>query len=216
MKVTKIGGKGSIFDQFMAEIREENIQLDRMRFRRNLQRSGEILAYELSKELDYDSEDIQTPLGIASVPTMHEQPVIVSIMRAGLPMHEGMLNYFDHADSAFVGGYRKYEKNDSFDILIDYITCPALDNRVLIICDPMLATGQSMVLTYKELLAYGKPKQIHIATLIASREGIEHLDKYMPDNANLWVGDIDDELTVKSYIVPGLGDAGDLVFGAKE
>lgn len=216
MKVNKIGGKGSLFDQFIAEIREENIQLDRLRFRRNLQRTGEVLAYEISKELNFENEDIQTPLGIASVPTMQEQPVIISILRAGLPMHEGMLNYFDHADSAFVGGYRKYEKNDSFDILIDYVTCPDIENRIVIMCDPMLATGQSMVLTYKELLSHGKPKQVHLATLIASKEGIEHLEKFMPENSTLWVGAIDDELTVKSYIVPGLGDAGDLVFGEKE
>jgi uracil phosphoribosyltransferase len=215
MKVTTIGGKGSLLDQYLAEIRDENIQLDRMRFRRNIQRSGEILAYEISKNLDFEAEDIQTPLGIASVPTMQDQPVIASILRAGLPMHDGMLNYFDHADSAFVAGYRKYEKNDSFDIQIDYITCPNLDKRVLILCDPMLATGQSLVLTYKQLMAYGAPRYTYIATLIASREGIEYVEKFLPDNVSLWVGAVDDELTVKSYIVPGLGDAGDLAFGEK-
>jgi len=215
MKVTTIGGKGSLLDQYLAEIRDENIQLDRMRFRRNIQRSAEIFAYEISKNLDFEAEDIQTPLGIASVPTMQDQPVIASILRAGLPMHDGMLNYFDHADSAFVAGYRKYEKNDSFDIQIDYITCPDLDKRVLILCDPMLATGQSLVLTYKQLVAYGAPRYTHIATLIASREGIEYVEKFLPDNVSLWVGAVDDELTVKSYIVPGLGDAGDLAFGEK-
>ena len=216
MKVHNFGGNGSLLDQYMAEIRDENIQLDRLRFRRNMQRVAEILAYELSKSLQYENEDIQTTLGIASVPTMKEQPVIASILRAGLPMHEGFLNFFDHADSAFVAGYRKYEKNDDFDIQIDYVTTPPLDNRVLIICDPMLATGQSMVLTYKNLIRYGRPSETHIVSLIASREGIEHLEKYLSEDVSLWVGAIDDELTVKSYIVPGLGDAGDLAFGQKE
>ncbi len=216
MKIINLGGKGSLLDQYMAEIRDETIQLDRLRFRKNLERASQIFAYEISKTLPFSDEEVQTTLGIANVPTMKEQPVIASILRAALPMHDGFLNFFDHADSAFVAGYRKYEKNESFDIQIDYITAPSLDKRILIMCDAMLATGQSIVLSYKGLIKHGKPKHTHIATLIATREGIEHLEKYMPDNdISLWVAAIDDELTVKSYIVPGLGDAGDLAFGSK-
>ncbi|HOE04281.1 MAG TPA: uracil phosphoribosyltransferase [Bacteroidales bacterium] len=217
MKIVNLGGKGTLLDQFLAEIRDEAIQLDRMRFRKNLARTANIFAYEISKALPFNDEEIQTPLGVAIVPTMKEQPVIASVLRAGLPMHEGFLSFFDHADSAFIAGYRKYEKNETFDIQIDYITSPGIEKRFLIICDPMLATGQSMELTYKGMLKHGKPKHTHIAALIASKEGIEHLQKYLPDNeVTIWVAAIDDELTVKSYIVPGLGDAGDLAFGSKE
>lgn len=217
MKIVNLGGKGTLLDQYLAEIRDEAIQLDRMRFRKNMARAGNIFAYEISKALPFSDEEIQTPLGVAVVPTMKEQPVIASVLRAGLPMHEGFLSFFDHADSAFIAGYRKYEKNETFDIQIDYITSPSLEKRFLILCDPMLATGQSMELTYKGLLKHGKPKHTHIAVLIASKEGIEHLQKYLPDNeVTIWVAAIDDELTVKSYIVPGLGDAGDLAFGLKE
>jgi len=217
MKINNLGGKGTLLDQYLAEIRDESIQLDRMRFRRNMQRASEIFAYEISKALPFRDEEIQTPLGIAIVPTMKEQPVIASVLRAGLPMHEGLLSFFDHADSAFIAGYRKYENNDTFDIQIDYITTPNIEKRYLIVCDPMLATGQSMVLTCKGLQKHGKPKHTHIAVLIASKEGIEHLQKYLPNaETTLWIGAIDDELTVKSYIVPGLGDAGDLAYGMKE
>jgi len=217
MKIVNLGGKGTLIDQYMAEIRDEAIQLDRMRFRKNMQRAANIFAYEISRALPFSDEEIQTPLGVAMVPTMKEQPVVASVLRAGLPMHEGMLEFYDHADSAFIAGYRKYENNDTFDIQIDYITSPSIEKRFLIICDPMLATGQSMVLAYRGLLKHGKPRHTHIAIMIASKEGLEHLQKYLPDNEiTIWVGAVDDELTVKSYIVPGLGDAGDLAYGLKE
>lgn len=216
MKLNILGGKGSLLDQFIAEIRDHQIQQDRLRFRTNLMRSGEIMAYEISKNLNFSDEEITTSLGIATVPTLKEQPVITTILRAGLPYHQGFLNYFDHADNAFIAGYRKYNKNGSFEIKIDYVTAPSIENRVVIINDPMLASGGSIELAYKGLLNYGKPKHVHIATIIASKDGLDYIEKILPENMiTVWAGAIDDELTVKSYIVPGLGDAGDLAFGPK-
>ncbi len=215
--IINLSSSNSIFNQFIAEIRDEKIQKDRMRFRRNLKRTGEIFAYEISKKLNYDIQDIQTPLGIAKVPILNEQPVLATILRAGLPLHQGLLNVFDNADNAFVSAYRKYEKDGHFDIKIEYASCPNLENKTLIISDPMLASGYSMELSYKALMKHGKPKHIHIVTLIASKEGISFLKKKLNfNNITLWVGAIDDELTAKSYIVPGLGDAGDLAYGEKE
>ncbi len=216
MKVNVIGGKGSLLDQFISEIRDHQIQQDRLRFRTNLTRVGEIMAYEISKNLSFVDEEITTSLGIATVPTLKEQPIITTILRAGLPYHQGFLNYFDHADNAFIAGYRKYDKSGAFEVKIDYLTAPSIDNRVLIITDPMLASGGSIELAFKGLLNFGKPKQVHIATIIASKDGLEYVEKTLPESMiTVWVGAIDDELTVKSYIVPGLGDAGDLAYGPK-
>ncbi len=215
--IINLSSSNSVFNQFIAEIRDEKIQKDRMRFRRNLKRTGEIFAYEISKKLNYDIQDIQTPLGIAKVPILNEQPVLATILRAGLPLHQGLLNIFDNADNAFVSAYRKYEKDGHFDIKIEYASCPNLENKILVISDPMLASGYSMELSYKALMKHGKPKHTHIVTLIASKEGISFLKKKLNfNNITLWVGAIDDELTAKSYIVPGLGDAGDLAYGEKE
>lgn len=214
--IINLGESNSIFNHFVAEIRDEQIQRDSMRFRRNLERVGEIFAYEISKKLNYKSEDVQTALGIASVPKLTEQPVLATILRAGLPIHLGLLNAFDKAENAFISAYRRYEKDGSFDIQFEYLSCPSIENKTVILSDPMLATGASMVLAYKALLQRGKPKHTHIVSIIASKEGVDYLQKNLPmQNTTLWLGAIDDELTVKSYIVPGLGDAGDLAFGSK-
>ncbi|HNY43718.1 MAG: uracil phosphoribosyltransferase [Bacteroidota bacterium] len=216
MKLNILGGRGSLLDQFVAEIRDTQIQQDRMRFRTNLMRVGEIMAYEISKNLEFIDEEVTTSLGIATVPTLKQQPVISTILRAGLPFHQGFVNYFDHADNAFIAGYRKYNKNGTFEIKIDYITAPSIEDRIVIINDPMLASGGSIELAYKGLLNFGKPKHVHVATVIASKDGLDYVDKILPNNMiTVWTIAVDDELTVKSYIVPGLGDAGDLAFGPK-
>jgi uracil phosphoribosyltransferase len=177
---------------------------------------GEIMAYEISKNLEFIDEEVTTSLGIATVPTLKQQPVISTILRAGLPFHQGFVNYFDHADNAFIAGYRKYNKNGTFEIKIDYITAPSIEDRIVIINDPMLASGGSIELAYKGLLNFGKPKHVHVATVIASKDGLDYVDKILPNNMiTVWTIAVDDELTVKSYIVPGLGDAGDLAFGPK-
>lgn len=216
MKLNILGGRGSLLDQFVAEIRDTQIQQDRMRFRTNLMRVGEIMAYEISKNLEFIDEEVTTSLGIATVPTLKQRPVISTILRAGLPFHQGFVNYFDHADNAFIAGYRKYNKNGTFEIKIDYITAPSIEDRIVIINDPMLASGGSIELAYKGLLNFGKPKHVHVATVIASKDGLDYVDKILPNNMiTVWTIAVDDELTVKSYIVPGLGDAGDLAFGPK-
>jgi uracil phosphoribosyltransferase len=216
MKIYNLGGKGTLLDQFISEIRDYQIQQDRMRFRKNLERVGEIMAYEISKTLPFSDEDITTPLGIATVPTLKEQPIIATVLRAGVPFHQGFLNYFDHADSAFVAGYRKYDKSGEFEIKIDYISSTPLEKKILLINDPMLATGGSIELAFKGLLNYGMPKHVHIASIIASKDGLDYIERMLPESIiSVWVGAIDDELTVKSYIVPGLGDAGDLAYGKK-
>jgi uracil phosphoribosyltransferase len=204
----------TVANQFIAEMRDVNTQTDRMRFRRNMARIGEIMAYEISKILPYTMQEVETPLGIADIMLPTEQPVIASILRAGLPLHEGVLNVFDRADNAFVSAYRKHHKDGTFEINVEYLSCPPLQNRVLIIVDPMLATGASMEISIKRLLENGQPRQIHIVTAIASASGIAYIQRMLP-KAHLWVGAIDEELTAKSYIVPGLGDAGDLAFGEK-
>ncbi|MCE3258536.1 MAG: uracil phosphoribosyltransferase [Bacteroidetes bacterium] len=206
----------SIFNQFIAEIRDVNIQKDSMRFRRNMERMGEVFAYEISKTLEYNDIKTTTPLGEADCKQLKSQPVIATILRAGLPLHLGILNYLDQAQNAFVSAYRKHHKDNSFEIALEYVACPDLNNKVLILCDPMLATGASMVLTYKALLAKGTPSHTHIVTTIASKQGIDHLKAHMPTtNYTLWCGAVDEELTAHAYIVPGLGDAGDLAFGSK-
>ena len=213
--VQTIGNHNSVFNQFIAEIRDEVIQKDSLRFRRNIERMGEIMSYELSKMLIYEKREVVTSLGIANVSMIKEQPVIASILRAGLPLHQGVLNYFDRAENAFISAYRKHHKNGTFEIQLEYLASPDLTDKVLILCDPMLATGSSLVLTYKALLLRGKPKHTHIITLIASAEGLEYAKKNLPENVTIWCGAVDEELTAKAYIVPGLGDAGDLAFGKK-
>ena len=213
--VHEIGKGNSVFNQFIAELRNVNIQNDRMRFRRNLERIGEIFAYEISKTFEYEQVEVTTPLGVATASLPVQQPVIGSIMRAGLPFHHGLLNYFDQGDSAFISAYRKHHKDGSFDIHVEYVASPDLNGRNLILSDPMLATGSSMVLTYQALLRKGTPKHTHFVSVIASAEGLEYAKKHLPENSSLWIGVIDDELTAQSYIVPGLGDAGDLAYGEK-
>lgn len=204
----------SLVSNWVAELRDINIQNDRMRFRRNLERIGEVAAYEISKILPFEEKEIQTPLGIAEHKIMKEQPVLATILRAGLPLHQGLLNYFDKADNAFISAYRKHHKDGSFEISLEYISCPELENRVLIISDPMLATGASLVKTIQYLKDEGSPSAIHIVAAIACTVGIEYVKREAP-SVTIWCGDIDDELTAKGYIVPGLGDAGDLAFGTK-
>jgi len=204
----------SIANIFMAELRDVNIQKDKLRFRRNLERLGEFFAWEISKNLIYNDSDTQTPLGIAKTKALDQQPVMATILRAGLPMQQGMLNVFDRADAAFVTAYRKSNPSGTIEILVDYISSPDLTDRILIMADPMLATGLSMVLCCKELMAKYKIKELHIVAAIASTEGVKHVRAHLP-HAKLWLGAIDDEMTVKSYIVPGLGDAGDLAYGSK-
>jgi len=208
--------QNSIFNQFVAEIRDSTIQKDSMRFRRNLERMGEIFAYEISKTLTYKDVLTTTPLGEANSKVLDSQPVIATILRAGLPLHIGLLNYFDQAQNAFVSAYRRHHKDNTFEIALEYVACPDLTGKTLILCDPMLASGASMALTYKALLEKGIPTHTHIVTAIASQEGIKYLRANLPNlNYTIWCGAIDEELTAHSYIVPGLGDAGDLAFGSK-
>jgi uracil phosphoribosyltransferase len=185
-----------------------------MRFRRNLERIGEIAAYEISRQLAYETKDVQTPLGIAATKVLKEQPVLATILRAGLPLHQGLLNFFDKADNAFISAYRKHNLDGSFEISLDYISCPELENRVVIISDPMLATGASLVKTIQYLREEGHPSEMHVVAAIACTVGIEYVQRTEP-NVKIWCGAIDEELTAKGYIVPGLGDAGDLAFGTK-
>lgn len=205
----------SIANHFIAELRDSEIQQDGMRFRRNMERLGEIFAFEISKGFDFVETEFETILGNASVEILKEQPVLATILRAGLPLHQGLLNYFDKADSAFIAAYRKTTKGHDFIIEIEYISTPSLDDKIVIMADPMIATGESMVLCCKELLRKYKIKEFHIVAVIASKVGIEHVKAHLPQ-AKLWIGALDEELTTKSYIVPGLGDAGDLAYGAKE
>ena len=211
-----LGETDSILSQFISEIRDGKIQQDRLRFRRNLERIGEIFAYEISKKLEYSKRDVQTTLGIACMNLPDYSPVLATIMRAGLPFQQGFLNYFDNAGNAFISAYRKYHKDGTFDIQFEHISSPALDGTLLILTDPMIASGASIVLAYKALIARGIPSHTHIVSIIASREGIAYLRKHLPSRKiTIWVGAIDDEMTVRGYIVPGLGDAGDLAFGDK-
>jgi uracil phosphoribosyltransferase len=212
--VKNLSEKYSILCDWISEIRDINQQSDRMRFRRNLERIGELAAIEISRELDYIEVEIQTPLGISPCTVLAEQPVLGTILRAGLPLHNGMLNIFDKADNAFISAYRKHNPDGSFEISMEYLSCPDLDDRVLIISDPMLATGSSMVKTIQFLREEGKPKKIHIVVAIACTVGIEYVLRTEP-SVTIWCGAIDEELTAKGYIVPGLGDAGDLAYGVK-
>lgn len=207
--------QNSIANHFIAELRHSEVQKDRMRFRRNIERLGEIMAYEISKTFTYSPEQIETPLGIAETHTLVEQPILITLIRAGLPFHQGFLNIFDQADSGFIAAYRHTKKSGEFEIHRKYENTPSLDDRIVIVSDVMLATGKSLVLCCKELLSEYNIKELHIASIIATEEGIQHVRAFIPE-AQIWIGDVDNELTSKSYIVPGLGDAGDLAYGVKE
>ena len=217
MKVIKLGKQNSIFNHFIREIRDVNVQRDSMRFRRNIERIGEIFAYEISKEMDYENKDITTPLGISTESLMSEKPILATILRAGLPLHQGFLNYFDSSDNAFISAFRKHKKGGEFEIKIEYMSSPDLEGKTIILCDPMIASGASMIMAMEAILSKGKPKYIHIVGVIASSEGVNYVKQNIPmQNCTLWLGAEDSEMTSQSYIVPGLGDAGDLAFGEKE
>lgn len=216
-RIHVLSERNSVFSVWLAEIRDVKVQQDRMRFRRNVERLGEVLAYEISRELRYDAAAVQTPLGTAHCQALREQPVLVSILRAGLPLHQGLLNYFDRAENAFISAFRKHHGNaDEFEVEIGYLASPPVEGKTVILCDPMLATGSSIVLAYRALLERGVPAKLHVATLIASRQGVDFAIEHLPADATLWVGAVDPEMTPRAYIVPGLGDAGDLAYGPKE
>jgi len=212
--VINLSEQHSLISNWVSELRDVDIQTDRMRFRRNLERIGEAAAYEISKVLPFVEKEVQTPMGTATCKILQYHPVLATILRAGLPLHQGLLNYFDKADNAFISAYRKHNTDGSFDISLDYISCPELEDRVVIVSDPMLATGSSLVKTIHFLKEEGRPKEIHIVAAIACTVGIEYVKREEP-SVTIWCGDIDDELTAKGYIVPGLGDAGDLAYGVK-
>lgn len=214
--VINIGSKNSVVNQFILELRDAAIQQDSMRFRKNMERIGEIFAYEISKTMEYEPKEVITTLGTAETQVMKSIPVLATILRAGLPLHQGMLNFLDKADNAFVSAYREHRKDDEFAIQIEYVSCPDIEKRVLVLSDPMLATGQSMVSSYKALLVHGKPAHTHFVSVVASVQGVEYLKRMLPKTGTtIWIAAIDDELTAQGYIVPGLGDAGDLAFGHK-
>ncbi|MEZ4886563.1 MAG: uracil phosphoribosyltransferase [Chitinophagales bacterium] len=214
--VYNLSNQNPLVGDIVSEIRDVSIQADRMRFRRNLERLGEIFAYEVSKKLPSKMKSVQTPLGISECNVLDEQPVLATILRAGLPMHTGLLNMFDKADNAFISAYRKHHKSGKFTIKMEYVSCPDLEDRIVILSDPMLATGASIVLTLKQLFEFGNPSHIHIVVAIACTIGIDEIRKnFSSDKVTIWAAAIDDELTAKGYIVPGLGDAGDLSFGEK-
>lgn len=213
--IVNLSDQHSLVSNWVSELRDVNVQHDRLRFRRNLERIGEIAAYEISKQLPWKTVETPTPLGTHESKMLESQPVLATILRAGLPLHNGMLNYFDKADNAFISAYRKHHRDGSFEISLEYMSCPALDNRVIIISDPMLATGSSIVKTIQYMRSEGSPKDIHVVVAIACTVGIEFIKRECGADTKIWCGDIDDELTAKGYIVPGLGDAGDLAFGTK-
>ncbi|MDE6460714.1 MAG: uracil phosphoribosyltransferase [Paramuribaculum sp.] len=217
MKIVNFDETPSLVSQYMAELRDVKVQKDMMRFRRNLERIGQIMAYEISKDLRYKKKEVITPLAAAQCDTIDENIVLATIFRAGVPFHQGFLSYFDNAQNAFVSAYRKYREKENFDIFIEYIASPKLDGKTLIIADPMLATGASMELSYKALLTKGTPASIHVASVIASTKAVEYIKSTFPeDKTTLWLGAVDNEINAHSYIVPGLGDAGDLAYGVKE
>ena len=215
MKVINLGEENSIFNQYISEIRNVEVQNDSMRFRRNCERMGEIFAYEISKTFKFSKKKITTPLGTAEINLIDEQPVLATVLRAGLPFLQGFLNYFDKAENAFISAFRKHEEDGSFTIESEYIASPIIDDRILILADPMLATGLSMEAAYQGMLTKGTPSEIHVVVLIASQQGIDFIKSSFPKNTTIWTGAIDKELSNKSYIIPGLGDAGDLAYGVK-
>ena len=212
--VINLSDSYSLLSNWIGELRDTQLQTDRMRFRRNLERVGELAAFEISRKLEYEEREVQTPLGISVCKVLKEQPVLATILRAGLPLHNGILNVFDKADNAFISAYRKHKLDGSFDISLEYISCPEMEDRVLILSDPMIATGSSLVKTLQYLRQEGNPREIHIVAAIACTEGLEYVQRAEPF-ANIWCGAVDEELTAKGYIVPGLGDAGDLAYGLK-
>lgn len=214
--IINLSGENSILQQFIAEIRDANVQKDPMRFRRNLERIGELFAYEVSKQLRFVHQETTTPLGVANSNVLEQQPVLATILRAGIPLHQGMLNIFDGAENAFISAYRKSKKDGSFEVHVEYLASPDITNKDLIICDPMLATGKSMELAFKAIKERGTPRSIHVVSIIASQEALDDVVDKFPVGTKFWVGDIDEELTAESYIVPGLGDAGDLAYGSKK
>ena len=216
MKIHHLAQNNSVLNNFLSEIRDKNIQKDSMRFRRNIERIGEILAYELSKSFSYKSISVETPLAFKQVQVVEDSLVICSILRAGLPLHQGLLNYFDNAANAFISAFRHHPYNDErFEIVVEYLASPNLDGKTLLLADPMLATGQSLVAVFESLKKLGNPKEIHLISVIGAEEGIHFIEKHFPENTHLWIATIDSHLNEKGYIVPGLGDAGDLAFGNK-
>lgn len=216
MKIHYISENNSVLNHFLGQIRNIHIQNDSMRFRKNIERIGEIMAYELSKTLSYKNVEIETPLGIKQTTEISENLVLCSILRAGLPLHNGFLNYFDHAENSFVSACRHHPNNDDyFEILVEYQALSNINNKTVLLLDPMLATGQSVVAVHEKLVQNAAPNEIHIVVVIAAPEGIAYLEKNLPDNCHLWVASLDEKLNEKNYIVPGLGDAGDLAYGSK-
>ena len=217
MKVINFAEENSLVSQYLAEMRNVKIQKDPLRFRKNLERVGEIMAYEISKTLNYKTETIETPLAECATNVIDDKVVLATIFRAGVPFHQGFLNFFDYAENAFVSAYRKYKEKENFDVCIEYLASPRLDDKTLVLCDPMLATGASMELSFRALLTKGNPRKIHVASVIASQVAIDYIARNFPeDKTTVWVGAIDAEINSHSYIVPGLGDAGDLAYGTKE
>ncbi len=216
MQINVLNQNHSVLNQYLAEIRDVTIQHDPLRFRNNLNRIGEIFAYEISKEIAYNTENVKTPLGVAKVPKIQQQPVLATILRAGLAMHNGLLRIFDRAENCFISAFRKYTKDGGFEIEFEYMASPSLDDKVVILSDPMLASGKSMEIGYHALFSKGNPKHVHLVATIASAEGVQYVkDHISADNVTLWLGVVDPEMDSHSYIVPGLGDAGDLAFGEK-
>lgn len=218
MKIVNFAAQNSVLNNFMKELRDVEIQKDSMRFRRNIERIGEVMAYEISRDLAYTTENVRTPLGVSPTNVVADQVVVACIMRAALPFHYGMLNYFDKAENAFISAYRKFtdENHSEFRVHVEYLASPSIEGKTLILCDPMLATGGSMELAFEALKSRGMPAKIHIASVIASRQAVEHIRQVFPDaETTVWIAAIDAELNEHSYIVPGLGDAGDLCFGQK-
>jgi uracil phosphoribosyltransferase len=214
--ITILSENNSIFNQFLSEIRDERIQRDSMRFRNNMERMGEIFAYEISKTLIYSPADVKTPLGISNMRLPQDTPVLAPLLRAGLPLHQGFLKIFDKAENAFISPYRNYDRDGTFDLQLGYLSSPDIDNKVVILIDALIATGSSIELAYKSLLSKGRPRYVHIVSTIASRDGLNYIRKHLPSrDISLWLGAVDDELTVRSFVVPGLGDAGDLAYGEK-
>ncbi|MFT4780853.1 MAG: uracil phosphoribosyltransferase [Psychroserpens sp.] len=216
MQIHNLSQEDSILNSFISEIRDVNIQKDRMRFRRNIERIGEVLCYEMSKTLDFAPKTITTPLGRSDTKLFNDDIVLCSILRAGVPLHNGLLNYFDEAENAFISAYRHHKENpETFEIIVEYLACPSLEGKTLILADPMLATGQSMVATFEALKPFGTPKNIHLVSVIGAQDGVDYVNNHFGKDTHLWIAAIDETLSNKGYIVPGLGDAGDLAFGKK-
>ncbi len=216
MHIHHLSQQDSILHHFLGQIREVGVQNDSMRFRRNIERIGEIMAYEISRTLSYNVRQVPTPLGTKEVSQMAKRVVLCSVLRAGLPLHLGFLNYFDDAENGFISAFRHHPNHDEhFDIVVEYQAISDINDKILMLVDPMLATGQSLVAVFKRLMERGTPAEIHVAVVIAAPEGIQHLQNHLPDNCHLWVASIDERLNERQYIVPGLGDAGDLAYGIK-